>query len=277
VSSQDQSSTPRIYIVGLGLRIDHLTGETDQALRESSHVYYVSHIPGIRQLLLDRCSHITDLAASCYAEGQSTYSAYRDMAATVINAALSLSEPVAFALYGHPLVLAQPSQLILTLATQLSLPTKVLPAISAMDCLFADLGVDPGSRGLQMHEATELLIYQRPILPDMATIIWQVGSLETALYTVRRSRPERLTRLKDFLLRFFPPDHDVFSVASAVEPNTSPDIRRFRITELAEYAPAFHYGTTLYIPPSEQRSVADVQLRDELTNPRHLDAITKNI
>jgi hypothetical protein len=34
----------------------------------------------------------------------------------------------------------------------------MLPAVSAEDCLFADLGVDPGAAGCQSHEAADFLI-----------------------------------------------------------------------------------------------------------------------
>jgi hypothetical protein len=38
----------------------------------------------------------------------------------------------------------------------------MLPGISAEDCLFADLGIDPGIYGCQSYEATDFLANGRP-------------------------------------------------------------------------------------------------------------------
>jgi hypothetical protein len=35
----------------------------------------------------------------------------------------------------------------------------MLPAISAEDCLFADLGVDPADHGCPSYEATDFLVH----------------------------------------------------------------------------------------------------------------------
>src|SRR2546429_6584747 len=37
---------------------------------------------------------------------------------------------------------------------------EMLPAVSAEDCLFADLGVDPGDEGCQSFEATSFLLFR---------------------------------------------------------------------------------------------------------------------
>jgi hypothetical protein len=51
----------------------------------------------------------------------------------------------------------------------------ILPAVSAEDCLFADLGIDPSYPGLQTLEATDMLLRRRMLLTDSHVIIWQVG------------------------------------------------------------------------------------------------------
>ena len=51
----------------------------------------------------------------------------------------------------------------------------MLPAISAGDCLFADLGVDPSYPGSQSLEATDLLLRNCTILSDAHVIVLQVG------------------------------------------------------------------------------------------------------
>jgi len=49
------------------------------------------------------------------------------------------------------------------------------PGISAEDCLYADLGIDPGRFGCQHFEASQLLFYERRIDPTGYLVLWQAG------------------------------------------------------------------------------------------------------
>ena len=49
------------------------------------------------------------------------------------------------------------------------------PGISAEDCLYADLGIDPGSVGCQHYEASQFMFYRRRIDPSAYLVLWQVG------------------------------------------------------------------------------------------------------
>lgn len=264
-----------VIVVGLGMRLEHLTPETEVAARSSRRVFYVSHIPGIRAVLESWCPDVTDLAAEFYRERKDRFESYKRMAARVLEAALETT-PVMLALYGHPLILSHPTTLTLRNAPRLGLRVKVLPAVSSMDCLFADLRIDPLASGIQMHEATELLLYRRPLLPDMAALVWQVGLLETRLQTVnKQSRPERLLRFRDHLLRFYPPQHVVYSVATSVEPSSPAEIHRFPIADIPEHGPLLHPGTSLYIPPASVGTIIDQELLRSLTSESHLGMIVR--
>jgi Tetrapyrrole (Corrin/Porphyrin) Methylases len=65
--------------------------------------------------------------------------------------------------YGHPGVFCTPSHESIRIARKLGYRATMLPAISAEDCLFADLGVDPGKHGCQSFEATDFLVYGLPV------------------------------------------------------------------------------------------------------------------
>ena len=82
------------------------------------------------------------------------------MAARVVEAALD-HPPVTFALHGHPLVAALPPFLVLELAAALDLRVTILPGVSALDALLADLRLDPVvaslvKRGWQILAGSEL-------------------------------------------------------------------------------------------------------------------------
>ena len=92
----------------------------------------------------------------CYVEGRPRLEAYKKMVERIFN---NVREgfKVCVVFYGHPVFL-------FNLHTNLSrLPASkglvlVLPGISAEDCLFADIGLDPGKDGCQSFEATDFLV-----------------------------------------------------------------------------------------------------------------------
>ncbi|UCE58731.1 MAG: hypothetical protein JSU63_14960, partial [Phycisphaerales bacterium] len=156
-----------IYIVGLGvLNVDHVTRETERVIRRSNEVLYVDTGVATQAYLEGLCPRVTPLFATSYEEDEHRLNAYHHMAARVLEAALD-HPPVTFAMHGHPIVGVYAPFLIRDMAGLLDLEVLVLPGVSAMDCLFAELMVDPCIVGMQMYEATDLLLRRRPLQTDV--------------------------------------------------------------------------------------------------------------
>ncbi len=265
-----------ILICGLGvLNVDHVTLETERALRSVRHVLYVDTGLATPPYLQELCPRVTPLFDQSYTDGENRLNAYHHMAATVIEAALE-EPPVAFAMQGHPIVGAYAPVLIRDAAALLDLRVKVLPGISSLACLFAELMLDPCVHGLQQYEATDLLLRRRPLLPDVPAVIWQIGNLETRLHTTRRSRPERFERFRDHLLRFYPPEHEVAAVHAAAHPLMQSTVLRFPLGEIAEHAAELHVGFSLYIPPTHTRPIEDLALATLIDSAEHLRRVTED-
>jgi len=263
-----------ITIVGLGIRLpDQVTRETERALAACNEVLFVDTAIPARAWLEGLCPRVTDLYAESYRERGLRTSAYRHMAARTLQAALERA-PVAFAMQGHPLVYAYAPALIRDLAPLLGLSVQVLPGISSMDCLFADLGLDPCAAGLQLYEATDLLLRRRPLQPDVPLLVWQVGTVETRLHTEATSRPERFERFTAHLLRFYPPTHEVVAYFAAPFPLFPPRIERFPLGDLPAHAASLHPGVTLLVPAVGERPVADLDLLAVVDDPCHLARLT---
>ena len=79
--------------------------------------------------------------------------------------------------YGHPGVFVNPSHRAVAQARAEGFRAAMLPGVSAEDCLFADLGLDPGAHGCQSYEATDFVIRRRSCYPSALLILWQVGAL----------------------------------------------------------------------------------------------------
>ncbi len=268
------TAEPDIYLVGLGIcGIDQITAETERVLRHAREVLFVDTGVATRRYLESLCPRVTSLFDESYADDGHRLGAYHHMAARTIDAALDHA-PVAFAMQGHPIVGACAPALIRDAAGLLGLSVRVLPGISALDCVFAELLLDPCLHGLQMYEATDLLLRRRPLQADVPALIWQVGSLETRLHTQRRSRPERFTRFQIHLRRFYPAAHPVTAVFATPHPLMQSTIRRFALDEIGSHAHDLHAGFTLYVPPLHARPIEDAELCRLVDSAEHLRRIT---
>src|SRR5437899_1041057 len=99
---------------------------------------------------------------------------YDDIVAEILSAVRSGTR-VCVALYGHPGVFARPAHEAVRRARAEGFPARMLPAVSAEDCLFADLGVDPGENGCQSYEATDFLLRKREVDVSAALVLWQIS------------------------------------------------------------------------------------------------------
>ena len=263
------SAEADIYIVGLGLvAVQQITKEVDAAIRRSNEVLYLDISPGVAAYLKHICPRATSLY-SCYKEGEARTQAYKRMVTQTLAAALD-HPPVSMAFYGHPLVYALPPFLIVQVAPLLGLTVKTFPGVSALDCLLVDLGLDPATHGLQMYEATDLLLRQRPLQPDVPCLLWQVGTVESSLFSRAANEPGRFIKIRDYLLRFYPPEHRMKAVNSASEPFQRSTFREFALKDIDEQREHLHQGLTLYIPPVEWRPVADDELLKQLLSAEQL-------
>jgi hypothetical protein len=263
-----------LYIVGLGIRgTEQITPEAGAALRACRKVYFGAEQRGIAEYLQRYGCEVEDLYALAE-PGASRPATYQRMADKVLQAARE-RPPVGFAVYGHPMILVLPTRLIRQQAPELGLSVKVIPGVSALDCLLADLGFDPCERGLIQYEATYALLYQPPLDPAAACLLWQAGMAETVLYDLGVSRPGRFRRLSDYLARFHPGGHRVALAISPRDPLDGPIIAWLTIDELREAHEDVMSGATLFIPPSSEPEVSDKELESLLADPAHLVRISR--
>jgi precorrin-3B methylase len=264
-----------LYIAGLGLQtVAQITREAEAAIRASREVLFLDTGVATKSYLETLCPRVTPLYDESYSEARPRADAYEHIAARVVDAALD-HPPVTFAIHGHPLIAAHPPFLILELAHALDLSVDVLPGISAIDALCADLRLDPVVHGLQMYEATDLLLRRRPLQPDAPAIIWQIGPIETCLHSMRVSRPGRFARFIAHLRQYYPADHEVAAIYCSPHPIMKPEIFRFALEDMGQYAEAIHSGFTLYVPPAASRPIQDYDLLAKLYSVEHLRDITR--
>ncbi len=182
-----------------------------------------------------------------YRLGRPRREAYEAMVDELVRP-LPAGRSVCAAFYGHPGVFVYPGNEALRRARSAGFPARMLPAVSALDCLFADLGVDPAT-GCQIYHASDLL--DRDVAPETrATLLLLQISVVSQPDAVSEPDWSRLGLLVDHLLRFYPATHEVVAYEAAVYPILTPTVVRCALAELAR-APLSTY-MTLVVPPLQR-------------------------
>lgn len=263
-----------VYIVGTGMvGYRQITKETENAIEESEKIFLVHYHQTFTDYLDKFDIEVVDLTEE-YGEGADRGKTYERMADRVINTAETCDAPVTFALYGHPLVFVSPSRQVIDYAKESDLNVDVRPGISSMDSLYIDLELDPANNGIQMFEATDLLLREYDLNPYVPAMLWQVGTVETSLYAAKGSEPSRFTRLKEYLQEFYPDDHEVVLAQTATYPLTESEQIKFKLEDFEEMSDDINGLQTLYIPQVAEKSIQNEKLRDLIRSEEHLQAIT---
>ncbi|KAF8735111.1 hypothetical protein AX14_002725 [Amanita brunnescens Koide BX004] len=150
--------------------------------------------------------------------------------------------------YGHPGVFVSPSHTAITRARKEGFKAKMLPGISAADCMYADLGFDPSKYGCMTYEATELLLKTRTLDPSVINIIWQVGAVGVMDMSFENTK---FALLVDRLEMDLGPDHKLINYVAPILPQSTMSSDIFSISELRnpEVAKKITPISTFYIPP----------------------------
>lgn len=256
-------SSGSLTVVGTGIRLGlHLTREARLLLESADIVLSLVAEPGM-QAVLEELNPNTRSLHDLYELGEDRAHAYEAMAEEILRHVREGRNVVA-AFYGHPGVFVAPSHQAIRAARAEGYPASMLPGISAEDCLFADLGVDPSRFGCQSYEATDFLVHGRRIDPTAALVLWQIGTVGSTA-AAATTRPTGLPVLVEALLRHYPPEHEVTVYEASPYPGFDPLVRTVGLGELsAEHVTAL---STLYVPPREPAPL-DLTMLDRLGLPR---------
>lgn len=190
-------------------------------------------------------------------EGQSRRDSYRGMVDAIL-APVRAGKRVCAVFYGHPGVFASVPHRAIAEARAAGFEAGMEPGISAEDCLYADLGIDPGSVGCQHYEASQFMFYQRRIDPSAYLVLWQVGIAGDR--TLRRfaTGPAYRRLLVERLCRDYPPEHRVIAYEAATLPIVAPRAEGMALSALVEAD--LRLETTLVVPPAMPMQRDDAML-----------------
>jgi uncharacterized protein YabN with tetrapyrrole methylase and pyrophosphatase domain len=242
-----------LIIVGTGIRtVGQMTVESISWIEAADRVFHVVADPVASNLIEKLNPKGAVSMIDLYKEGQPRINTYNAMVETMLESVRKGNTTVG-AFYGHPGVFAYPSHESIRRARSEGYNARMLPGISAEDCLFADLGIDPATNGCQSYEATDFLANGRIIDNSSQVILWQIGIVGDSTFQKYNYDLSSMPLLIERLLGYYPSTHEVYVYEASTVIGVDPTIIKTPIYSLASarVTPA----STLFIPPCRATSV----------------------
>lgn len=239
-----------LLVVGSGIQWGgHATLATQRAIEIADRVLFAVADPWAARWI--RSLNPTAESLPYPTESSSRQAIYREMTERILDA-VRQGRRVCAVFYGSPAVLAQAAHAAVRQAVDEGFPARMLPAISFLECLFTDLGIDPGEAGFQMLDAGVCIRTERPLDARSHLVISQVALINKR--GVFREHDDQVTAglrsLSQCLQRFYPPGHVATFYECATHPLVPPSVSAVPIGDL--HLQSVSAISTLYVPPLSQ-------------------------
>jgi len=252
-------SQGRLVIVGTGIAaISQMTTETLAYIRHADIVFYHA-TNGVTATEIRRLnSNAVDLY-EYYGEDKKRRITYIQMAELMLREVRSGLDVVGI-FHGHPGYFVSPARRALAIAENEGYETALCPAVSAPDCLFADLRVDPGVFGCQILMASKALEKDCILATSGHVVFLQVSAVGDSGFSFSGYKSATLGRFIRLLIDIYGAEQESVYYMASVLPAFAPEIR---VRKLADYlSPEGMAGIgagILYLPPKKMTVAA---LRD---------------
>jgi precorrin-6B methylase 1 len=249
-----------LVCVGIGMTLGSHITPLARSYISNADVVFTGLSDGIIELWLAKMNPDVRSLQPLYREGKPRSETYRQMVDAMLSE-VRAGKQVCGAFYGHPGVFALPTHEAIEIARSEGYFAHMEPGVSAEDCLYADLGFDPGKYGCQHYEASQFMLYRRRIDPSAYLVLWQVGVAGDQSLARFSTGPAYRQVLVDVLARDYDLDHEAILYKAVTLPMHQPRIERLSLRDLPEADVDMHM--TLVIPPGS-RLQADPTVREWL-------------
>jgi precorrin-6B methylase 1 len=237
-----------LTVVGTGIDTGgHLTPQARAAFAGADEAFYLVGDPVAARLLLGVNPQARSLH-ELYGEGKVRLETYEEMVDALLKP-VRAGRAVCGAFYGHPGVFVYPAQVAIARAREEGYSARMFPGISSLDCLFADLGLDPASTGCQIHHATDFVLHRTEPDTTALLVLLQIGVIGQAAH-LEQPDWSRLPLLVERLEAFYSPEHEVIAYEASAYPIVGPVVERVPLARLGEAN--LTAGMTLVVPPARE-------------------------
>jgi len=250
VPGPERPRTGSLTIVGTGIRPGlQITQEARVRIARADKVLYLiaEHAP---TAWLHRLNASAESMAAMYQPGRPYLDVYEETV-TMLLSWVGRGLDICAVTYGHPSVLDRSTSEAVRRARAQGHRTRILPGISAQDCLFVDLELDPGQDGFQAFDATDFLVRARTPDVTVPLALWQISLIGTRRVTGDVNRPG-LRILAERLAELYGDDHEVVVYETSPFPVGMPMVERCPVSRLAEAGVTGM--SSLYVPPHSKVS-----------------------
>lgn len=250
--------TGSLVCVGTGMTLGSHISPLSRSYIEQADVVFVLVADGITEKWVEQMNADVRSLQPYYLEGKSRMISYQEMVAVMLTE-VKAGKKVVGAFYGHPGVFAWVPHNAIKQARELGFTAHMEPGISAEDCLYADLGIDPGTYGCQHYETSQFMFYKRNIDTASYLVLWQVGvagDRSLAKFSTDAAYREILVEL---LTDYYPPEHKVILYEAVSLPIQQPRIVHLQLSALPEAK--MDLKTTLVIPPATKMQLNSTLLK----------------
>jgi uncharacterized protein YabN with tetrapyrrole methylase and pyrophosphatase domain len=240
----------RLIVVGTGISLGQVTSETSKLIQHCEKVLYCV-ADAATERWIQKLNPSAESLYVFYSDNKPRSETYEQMVARILECVRE-GLKVCVVFYGHPGIFVYPSHESIKRARSEGFDAKMLPAISSLDCMFADLGIDPAA-GCQMFEATDLLLRKRRLDTSASLIVWQVACVGDFGFNFKGYDGRNLPVLIEVLQESYGPEYEVIVYEASQYSICEPVIKNIRLSELTPKA--LTGISTLYVPPKEKAPI----------------------
>jgi hypothetical protein len=243
----------RLTVVGSGIQVGRDLSPT--ALHYIMTAEKVLELVGdpATMLWLRELNPTVESLARFYSPKKPRLQTYQEMTDRILSF-VSKGVDVCVVTYGHPGVAVYASHKAIERARGLGVEATMLPAVSCVDCLIADLGIDPAMDGLAIYDATDFLIRRRRFDANSPLVLTQIAVTCVTGYKANGAYPRTgLRALAAKLARTYGRKHKSVIYEASTVPVAEPIVRQIALGRLG--SARVTSASTLYVPPRGSASV----------------------
>lgn len=242
------TSHGNLAVVGLGMMLGaHLSPRSRSHIDQADVIFALVSDPLVELWVQEMRPDMRSLQPY-YREGKVRLDSYREMVEAML-VEVRAGRRVCGIFYGHPGVFAMVPHKAVAGARAEGFEAVMEPGISAEDCLYADLGIDPGSYGCAHFEASQFMFCKRRVDPSAYLVLWQIGIAGDRSLSRFATGADYRRLLVELLAGDYPPEHEVIAYEAATLPIVAPRLERMRLADIVDAD--LRLQTTLVIPPSQ--------------------------
>jgi uncharacterized protein YabN with tetrapyrrole methylase and pyrophosphatase domain len=260
-----------IALTGIGIGgFEQTTLQTIDAFKRARIIF---HLTSFHRRLQKYCKQVVDLEKE-YWTGESDEVVYPRMANIVLDEAKK-GAGVVMVGDGHPAYYDDVTWDIYRRGKRRGLDVKILPAISSIDSMAANCGLEINTGGFQIFDATTIVAINQDLNPHVDTLIMQIGWFGTSLVSdISESKQGRFKPLIDYLRRFYPEDQPVRVMSAPYSADEAPVVISTKLGSLDKHHRKIMQIMSMFIPalPVDDASVNEEFIRST-TDVEHLKEV----